>query len=306
MYVAKFAQQAYEKLLVEAREGIPLDKEKFYEADRVIAAGIRKGQHLYHILQSNDLKVSKSTVYRHLQKGYLSIAAIDFPRVVKFKPRKEKPAEHVPKGVRIGRTHADFLAYTQENDISIWTEMDTVIGRVGGKALLTLHFTLFNFMAGILLDHKTTADVTTQILSLKQRFTAEGLRFGDIMPLILTDNGVEFSDVISIENDQHGLKETGVFFCDPMQSCQKARVEKNHTLLRDIAPKGTSFDSFTQETVNLIFSHVNSVKRKILNGKTPYELFCFTYGEKAAHILGVSSVSPGLVVQSPMLLSKAK
>ena len=40
-------------------------------------------------------------------------------------------------------------------------------------------------------------------------------------------------------------------------------VEKNHTLFRDIVPKGKSFDKFTQDTVNLIFSHVNSVKRKI-------------------------------------------
>ena len=32
---------------------------------------------------------------------------------------------------------------------------------------------------------------------------------------------------------------------------------KNHTLFRDIVKTGTSFDDFTQESVNLIFSHVN-------------------------------------------------
>ena len=57
------------------------------------------------------------------------------------------------------------------------------------------------------------------------------------------------------------------------KSCDKSYVEKNHALFRDICPKGTSFDHFTQETVDLIFSHVNSVARKKLNGKTPYELF---------------------------------
>jgi hypothetical protein len=56
--------------------------------------------------------------------------------------------------------------------------------------------------------------------------------------------------------------------------------------------------------VNLIFSHVNSVKRKIYNGKTPYELFSFTYGEKLAEILGVDSVSAKDVIQSPKLLKK--
>ena len=44
-YNAKAAQKDYETLLVEAREGIPLNKQEFYEIDAVITAGIRKGQH---------------------------------------------------------------------------------------------------------------------------------------------------------------------------------------------------------------------------------------------------------------------
>ena len=38
-----------------------------------------------------------------------------------------------------------------------------------------------------------------------------------------------------------------------MQSCQKAQIEKSHTLFRDIVPKGASFNHFSQDTVNLIF-----------------------------------------------------
>jgi IS30 family transposase len=87
-----------------------------------------------------------------------------------------------------------------------------------------------------------------------------------------------------------------------MQSCQKPKVEKNHTLFRDIIPKGESFDSFTQETVNLVFSHVNSVKRKALNGKTPYEMFSFMFGQNIASFLGIDEVSAADVVQSPKLL----
>ena len=88
VYCGKTAHRRYEELLVEARTGIPLGKEAFYENDRMISEGIKRGQHLYHIIRSNPLTVSKSTIYRHLHKGYLSVAAIDFPRVVKFKPRK--------------------------------------------------------------------------------------------------------------------------------------------------------------------------------------------------------------------------
>ena len=303
-YIAKTAQKEYEKLLVEAREGIPLTKESFYEADRVITDGIQRGQHLYHILQSNDLEMSKSAVYRNLHKGYLSVSAIEFPRVVKFKPRTSKRAEYIPKALKIGRTYEDFCLYKEQNEITSWVEMDTVIGRIGGKVILTLHFTSCNFMAGLLLDNKSAAEASSKFLALKQSFNEKSVRFGDIFPLILTDNGGEFADVFSFEIDiTTGELVTQLFFCDPYQSSQKPKIEKNHTLFRDIVPKGHSFDDFSQDTVNLIFSHVNSVKRKILNGKTPYEVFAFTYSGEIAALLGVKPIPSDKVIQSPKLLT---
>lgn len=302
MYYAKEAQKEYESLLASAREGIPLNKESFYQMDRIVSDGMKNGQHIYHIVKSNSLGVSLPTVYRHLHKGWLSASKFDAPRILKFKQRKKKASEYVPKHLKIGRTYADFSLHIEEHNISSWIEMDTVIGRIGGKVILTLNFTFCNFMAGILLDNKTSAEVSAKCISLKTKFKAAGLRFGDFLPLILTDNGGEFSDIYSFEQDLDGQKETSLFFCDPMQSCQKPRVEKNHTLFRDIVPKGQSFDAFTQETVNLIFSHVNSVKRKSLNAKSPYDIFAFTYGKVVADLFGVIPVPAEKVVQSPKLL----
>ena len=304
IYVAKTAQVEYEELLVEAREGTPLNKEEFYEVDRVVTNGIKKGQHLYHILQTNDLPTSKSTVYRHLKKGYLSVGSIEFPRVVKFKPRRVRPSDYVPKSLRVGRTYDDFLAYNEENGIKSWVEMDTLIGEVGGKTILTFDFTYCNFMFGILLENKSAIEVTEKITDLKNRFLAEGFKFGGVMPVILTDNGKEFSNVFAIENNADNEKETYLFFCDPYQSSQKPHVEKNHTHFRDIVPKGKSFDELTQEKVDFIFSNINGIMRKIYNGKSPYEVFCFMYGEKIAKILGVKYIPPQDVVQSPKLLCR--
>jgi IS30 family transposase len=301
-YQAKHAQKAYETQLVEAREGIPLNKQRFYEMDEIVSNAIKNGQHLYHISQCNDLGVSKSTIYRHLHKGYLSVSPIDFPRVVKFKPRNTKKSDFIPKELKRGRTYADFLDFIADNEISKWVEMDTVIGRVGGKVILTLDFTFCNFMLGILLDNKTAAETTEKILALKAMLAANRIRFGDVFPLLLTDNGGEFSNVFAFENTLDGERESRLFFCDPMQSCQKPRVEKNHTLFRDIVPKGESFDAFTQDTVNLIFSHVNSVKRKSLNRKSPFELFAYTYGENLASLLGINIIPENEVIQTPKLL----
>ena len=141
-----------------------------------------------------------------------------------------------------------------------------------------------------------------KISALKATLSGCGFAFGDIIPFLLTDNGGEFSNVSAIENNSAGERETHLFFCDPYKAYQKPKVEKNHTLFRDIVPKGSSFDHFTQDTVSLIFSHVNSVKRKSLGGKTPYEVFAFTYGAEIATLLGITPVAADEVNQSPSLL----
>jgi IS30 family transposase len=156
----------------------------------------------------------------------------------------------------------------------------------------------------LLLDDKTAAEVTAKTRFLKQSLACNGIRFGDVFPLLLTDNGGEFANVAAFIADLDGVVETDIYFCDPYQSSQKPKVEKNHTLFRDIVPKGESFDHFTQTTVNLIFSHVNSVKRKSLNGKTPFEMFSFVYGDTVTRLLGIQSISADQVIQSPLLLKK--
>ena len=282
-----------------------MSKESFYENDRIIAEGIKKGQHLYHIVQTENLSVSKSTFYRHLHLGYLSISPLDMPRVVKFKPRSSHARNFVPSKLKQGRTFDCFKAHISENTIDHWVEMDTVIGRIGGKTIMTFDFTFCNFMFGILLENKTAAAAAKAIHDLKSRLSDHGFSFGTFFPVILTDNGGEFSDVFAFENDLEGNKETSLYFCDPYCSSQKPRVEKNHTLFRDIVPSGDSFDDFSQDTVDLIFSHVNGVSRKSLNGKSPYDVFSFTFGPELAKILGIDFVPPSEVIQSPLLLRSA-
>ena len=168
---------------------------------------------------------------------------------------------------------------------------------------MTFQFVNVDFMFGILMDNKSAAEGGERIKQLKQTLSSAGYSFSDIFPVLLTDNGGEFSNVFAFENDLNGTKETSVFFCDPNCSWQKPHVENNHTLFRNIVPKGNSFDDFTQDIVNLIFSHVNAVKRKQFNGKSAYDMFCFTYSSELASILGISEIPPKEVVQSPKLLA---
>lgn len=305
LYTAKKAQAEYEAMLVESRTGIPLNKESFYETERIISEAVRRGQHIYHIIRSNNLPVSSATVYRHIKKRYYSITPLDLPRAVKFKPRKPKKSDFVPKQTREGRTFKDFLAFRDDNPDILLTQLDTVIGRIGGKVILTIHFVQSDFMAGLLLENKTAAEAAGKVQLLKARLKKSGFGFGDIAPLLLTDNGSEFSIVSAFEADADGNQESRIFFCEPCSPYEKAEMEKNHTLFRDIVKSGSSFDGFTQETVNLIFSHVNAVKRKQFNGKSAYDMFSFYYSEELAEALGISFIPAKDVVQSPKLLSES-
>ena len=300
LYLAKQAQKQYEQTLVESREGTPLNSKTFWDMDKVISDGVKKGQHIYHILKTHNLDVSSSTVYRHIRKGYLSIAPIDLARAVKFKERRKSKLPSIPKEAKKGRSYEDFQNYLSLNQLNSWLEMDTVLGRMGGKVLLTFNLSFCNFIFARLLDNKTALEVTKHLYDIKNTLHQADKDFFQLFPVILTDNGGEFARVDDIEMDVRG--ESKLFFCDPNRSDQKGRIEKNHTLIRDILPKGTSFDNLTQEDINLVCSHVNSVKRATLNGKSAYELFAFTYGEEIPKLLGISKIPAEEVCQSSKLL----
>lgn len=299
-YLAKQAQKQYEQTLVEAREGTPLNSQTFWDMDKIISEGVKKGQHIYHILKTHNLDVSSSTVYRHIRKGYLSIAPIDLTRAVKFKERRTSNLPSIPKEAKKGRSYEDFQNYLALNQLNSWLEMDTVMGRTGGKVLLTFNLSFCNFIFARLLENKTALEVTKHLYDIKNTLHEADKDFFQLFPVILTDNGGEFARVKDIEMDIRG--EIKLFFCDPNRSDQKGRIEKNHTLIRDILPKGTSFDNLTQEDINLVCSHVNSVKRAALNGKSAYELFAFTYGEEIPKLLGISKIPAEDVCQSSKLL----
>lgn len=302
VYVAKTAQNSYKETLVEARSGIPLNKESFYETEQIISNAVKRGQHVYHAIKANNLPVSTATVYRHINKQYYSIGRIDLPRAVKFKPRKTHTVEHIPAWAKKGRTYQDFIGFMEDNKTLPLAQLDTVVGRIGGKTIMTIHFVNCDFMIGLLLENKTAAEAAHKIQELKKKLKDNSFSFGTIVPVLLTDNGGEFSIVSAFENDESGNKETNLFFCEPSSPNEKPEIEKNHTLFRDIVPSGHSFDEFTQETVNLIFSHINAVKRKQFGGKSSYDLFTFLNSEELATALGISYIAPNDVIQSPLLL----
>ena len=133
-----------------------------------------------------------------------------------------------------------------------------------------------------------------------------GQDFWRLFPVILTDNGSEFSNPKCIENgpDGKGFQRTRIYYCNPSAPYQKAEIEVGHEFIQRIVPKGKSFDELTQADIDRMMDHINSYRRKKLNGKSPYEAFCFYYGEELAQKLGCHEVDATTINLTPGLLRK--
>jgi IS30 family transposase len=178
--------------------------------------------------------------------------------------------------------------------------MDTVEGVKGGKVLLTLTFRKYRMLFSFLLESKSSQCVLKVFDYLQDLYGVD--LFNKLFSIILTDNGSEFSDPLSLEFDSTGKQRCHIFYCDPAASWQKGVCEKNHEFIRYVLPKGTSFDNFIQSQINLLLSHINSYSRDILNNLSPYQVFCSFEDEAILKKMGIIQVHPDNVNLKPNLL----
>ena len=307
-YRAKDANKEYNDFKSESRIGIRLSQEEIYKINNVITPLIRdKHQSINHVFINNPdlLYFSKPTFYSYVNLNLFSFRNIDLARKVKYKPRKnsEKRRTRTESIIRIGRTYNDFNDYVSLNPNASIVEMDTVEGIKGGKVFLTLLFRNSNFMLIFLMKSKTMDEVEKVFINIKKHIGIEN--FKRIFEVILTDNGSEFFNPISIEVDYNtGEVLSHVFYCDPYCSYQKGSIEKNHEYIRYILPKKSSFNSLTQEDCDLIASHINSTSRIILNNKTPYEVVQSLISIELIDKLNIKYIEPDRVNLSRNLLNK--
>jgi transposase, IS30 family len=302
-YLHRPAQKNYRDLLVGAREGANITEEELCALDALVSPLIRQGQSVHHILTNHPdrFDLNEKTVYRYIAGGLLRAKNGDMPRVCSLKPRARKPVEHkIDTKCRLGRSYADFQAFTAAAPDVRVVEMDSVIGRVGGKVLLTLLFRDTGLLLAFLRDRNDSQSVLD---AFSQLWTCAGPDlFRRLFPVLLTDNGSEFSNPRALEIAPDGTPRTRLFYCDPCASWQKGRVERIHEFLRLVLPRGTSFDGLTQAHINTMLSHINSYSRLALNDKAPFDLFAFTYGVDLLTQLGLQRIPADRIVLKPSLL----
>lgn len=306
-YLHRPAHRNYRDLLEKSREGANITQDELLDMDAVLTGAVRNGQSVHHVMTHSPdrFTVSEKTVYRYAAGGLLAVKNGDMPRVCSLKPRRSKPVEHkVDSKCRVGRTYADFLAYTAERPDTPVAEMDSVIGRVGGKVLLTVYFRHSALLLAFLRGRNDSRSVLDVFDLLWSPGGAGPDLFMLLFAIILTDNGSEFSNPAAIETAPDGARRASVFYCDACASWQKGGIERDHEFLRMVLPKGTDFDALTQDDINLVLSHANSYSRPSREDRSPYDLFAFRYGTGLLNRLGIRRIAPGDIVLKPSLLTR--
>lgn len=299
VYDAGKAHQRALSRLRDARSGSLLSPLELLRTDQLVSPLLKNGQSVHHIYISHAdaLLCSERTLYTLIDSGCLAARNLDLRLKVKRRVRRPKPVHKVDKACRRGRTYDEFLAFTAcSPDIPV-VQMDSVVGCEDSvKVLLTFFFPQAQLLLCRIRDYNTARSVLLSIEGIESALDKETFR--RLFPLLLTDNGSEFTDPKALETDGR----TRVFYCDPLQSNQKAQVERAHAFIRMVRPKGASFDDLTQNDIDILCSHINSYSRKSLGDKCPYDVFSFIYGQGILEKLGIQKIEADEILLTPRLL----
>lgn len=274
-YNAKLAQNNSDKILSESRSGVDIDPSIIDEIENTIVPLIKNKKQSVNQVYSNHsdiLYFCKSTFYKYIDLGVLSLSNLDLPKKVKYKKRKSiKNTDYKRKLSLIkNRSYEDYLDFVIKHPKMNVCEMDTVEGSKGGKVFLTILIKDTKFMFIRLLDKKNVACVNKEIDKLKSIL---GIKlFSKVFRIVLTDNGSEFFDPTHIERDyNNGNKTCNVFYCNPYSSFQKPNIERNHEYIRRIFPKGYCLNNLNENQIQRLETTINNIPRDKFNGKSPYD-----------------------------------
>ena len=299
-YKAKDANDEYKNNLVSSRIGLHYTEFELLILNERLCPLILKSKSVYHsinvINQSFETNFKLKSIYRQINANLLPIKSNDLPRT----RRKNKSNKNTDYKRDIeGHTYEDYQDYKNNNPKALETQMDTVQGIIEKDApvILTLEIIEINFLFMFRINSQSKDEVFKQLTYFKNIIGKD--IFDKLMEILLTDNGKEFfilGDLLELAPN------VNLFYCHPNSSFEKGSIENNHELIRRVIPKGISLKPYTQADFNLLCSHINSLIRESLNGKSPFDLIQNYIPLKIINKLGLYKVDPLDLCLIPELL----
>lgn len=164
LYSAIEAHQNSQACISESRSGVLTSEAEIERLNALITPLVKNGQPLHQIYLNHidELMCSEKTLYNYVDACLFDIRNIDLPRKVKYRLRFKKPEFKIDRACRNGRTYVDFQLFNKR-----YPETHIV------QSVIDIYNDLFD-----LLGRKV---------------------FKNLFPVILTDNGSEFSNPKAIE-----------------------------------------------------------------------------------------------------------
>lgn len=306
-YYANIARKNYEYSLKDSRQGVNLNTTELFELANTICPLIKQVQSIYTILQNHkEITQCEKTIYTYIEMGLFKdwgITNLDLRRKVKRKINgRNKLKKRSESADYTGRKYDDYVEFVKNNPTYATTEMDTVYNHQEGPYIQTFIFENTGFMIGRLKQHKTSEEMSESLNYFQELLGDE--MYKKLFGLLLTDRGPKFAIPELFEvNTETGEIRGNIFYCDAQMPSQKPHVENNHEFIRDIILKKKDMSALTQDKIDLMFSHINSVPRKFLGGKTPYEVFEFFYGNEQLEKFNIQKIKEDEVTLQPYLLN---
>lgn len=312
-YRADEAEHDYRTTLVDSRQGVNLTVQEAKEIAAVVGPLLAQGLSPYQIVTAHpELGFCEKTLYNYIEGQVFDVAGIKnidlrrktSRRIPKSRARGYKKRED--RAYLKGRLYEDYKAYMRENPDAGVVQMDTVYNDgSSGPFLQTFKFVRLGLMVAFYHDTKTAKDMTDGVNRLEAILGRQ--LFDRHVEVLLTDRGSEFTDAGGIENRPDGTRRTRLFYCDPMQSCQKGSLEVHHEQLRYILPKGTDLRLLGltgQDAMDLVVSQVDSAPVEHLGGRSAIEYTRFLYPElwEKLEAAGLKEIPQDRILLRPSLL----
>lgn len=204
------------------------------------------------------------TLYNYVELGLLKIKSIDLP----LKVRRKTSNKRVKRNrMQLGKSIEERPKEIESKTTFENREIDTVVPKKNKEEPSLITIT----------ERKTRMEIILKIESKKSKLVNASLEnllgkledSTSIFRSITSDNGLEFASLTELERKYVG----DVYYCHPNNPQERGSNEKHNSLIRRFLPKGKSLLDYCEDHYIKIMNWMNNLPRKILNYRTPLEVF---------------------------------
>ena len=213
--------------------------------------------------QDNMISVSHETIYKLIWKDKQKGVSLYKNLRHQGKKYNKRSKSNAGRGLIPGRVDIEERAaiVEEKSRIGDW-ELDTIIGKNHQGAIVSMVDRHSKFTMLVKVHQKTAAAIEEALI---KRLAPSGV----YVHTLTADNGKEFANHQAV-SETLGSK---FYFAKPYHSWERGLNEHTNGLVRQYFPKKSSFSDISEEDITKVENLLNNRPRKVLDFKTPIEVF---------------------------------